>query len=275
MTSTSVRLALILPFLLLASSASAQFTEVFFDNFDDQNIDEYFEGDIIGQILTGITGDETRFQEITFPDGGVRITSPVTPNPEFGPARGGIALNQFTFTNFAMSADVIDRGDVFNSAWCLLSRMTEIGPGTSDGYAVCGGNVAEDQSFFAINLIVDEVVTNLANTTEDAFITVDPDADLQVHFRGVGNHLTASLFDMADLNTPLIELSARDATHAEGVAGLLAGAGGPADMPDLMGFGDVTFDNFSLSVPEPNSGVGMFMAGIGCLVMLRRRSSSV
>lgn len=256
---------------IFASTARAQFTEVFTDNFDDGNIDEYVEADIIGQILTGVTGEPTRFQQVSFPDGGVRITSPPTPNPEFGPARGGFEQRIVSVTNFDISVDVIGRGQTSNSAWCVSARTKEIGPGTSDGYIFCGGNIieGEDDTFFAIDIFQDELISVLASTPEEAPLSIAPATKLRVNFRGVGNRLTGTVFDLADLSTPLVELSVVDDTFTEGFTGFAMGAAGPPDMIDITAFGDGTFDNYSLSVPEPSATL-LCVLGLFGLLALRR-----
>lgn len=266
-----MRLASLLTLLCFVTAPTyAQFTEVFSDNFDDGNIDGFVEFDIIGQILTGATGNPTVFHDVSFPDGGVRITSPPTPNPEFGPARTGIEQQSVSVTNFDISVDVVDRGSHLNNGWCISARTREIGPGTTDGYFFCGVDV-EGGIGFAINMVQDELFTlpQVDSTAGDEPVQVASDADLRLHFRGIGNNLEASVYNLSDLDTPLATLSGIDDTYSQGFTGLAVGAGG--DEPgvfDLTSFGDATFDNYSLSVPEPSSSI---LACLGVVLALRFR----
>jgi hypothetical protein len=82
-----------------------------------------------------------------------------------------------------------------------------------------------------------------------------------------GCTLTGQLFDVADLSVPVAEITTTDDSFSEGFSGIFT-AGFTEDV--LGSRGDATFDNYSLSVPEPSS---FLMCGLGfvCLLASRRK----
>lgn len=255
---------------LVSIPVQAQFTEVFSESFDEGNIDRFVEADIIGQILTGVTGTPTSFHDVSYPDGAVRLTSPPTPNPEFGPARTGIEQQSVSVTNFDVSVDVVGRGDHLSNGFCLSARTSELGPGTTNGYLFCGVNV-DGGIGFAINAMEDEefLLPQVARTTEETTAAIATDEGFRMNFRGVGNLLQATVHSLNDPSTPLVVLRGRDDRYASGFTGIAVGAGGQGPgLFDLESFGDATFDNYTVAVPEPR---GLTIGLLSVLLLAGRR----
>ncbi len=257
---------------IFASTAQAQFTEVFTDSFDEQNINQWEEFDIIGQILTVVTETPQTFHEIAYPGGGVRLSSPPTPDVEFGPARTAIEQHAVSVTNFDLSVDVLSRAPHLDNGFCVSARTREAGPGATDGYFFCGVNI-EDGIGFGLNKVIDEEFTDpqLDSTMGDPPVTIAPDEPIRLNFRGIGSSLEAKVFKLTDLNTPIFTLSANDDTLTQGFTGLAVGAGGQEfGTFKFDSFGDATFDNYTLSVPEPTA-FPAFVFALVTLVARRRK----
>ena len=256
--------------MVLTSTTWAQFTEVFRDDFDDGNIDGLVEFDIIGTILTQVTGEPTVFHQISFPDGGMRLTAPPTPDPAFGVSRSGIEQQQVRVTNFEISVDVVGMADHPNNTFGVSARTDAQGPGAIDGYFLFGtkaGPMGSNEFALIIDRLDGEAITVLGATE---VLTLDTTKDYRVTFRGVGEQLTGQIFDFADLTNPIASVTAADGTYASGFTGLTSSGGGPVDSPDFSSFGDVTFDNYVVSIPEPSASSLLLFGILGAMGLGRR-----
>src|SRR6266550_5865553 len=72
----------------------------------------------------------------SFPDGGYRIQAPSSPDVNaLGGARAAALHTDVTYTNFAVSVDLVDWDDSLGQSFGALARIRNSGRGTADGYA--------------------------------------------------------------------------------------------------------------------------------------------
>jgi hypothetical protein len=159
--------------------------------------------------------------------------------------------------DFFVSVDVVDWVDTADQAFGILGRVREPGLGTTDGYAFF--YVPVDRNF-EMDRIDNEDTTSISPIID---LTLDPQRDYRLTFSGEGDILTAEVFDLADLSTPLITMIGFDSTYPDGVTGLVV-----ADASSGGVFSDATFDNFH-SIPE--AGTGALLLVSGWLLGARRR----
>jgi hypothetical protein len=192
----------------------------------------------------------------------VQAASSVPLTGTVGPGRAG-ALGSDPQADFSVSVDLVDWDPALDQAIGLVGRIQQPGLGMSDGYGFlyfpAGGGVA-------FNRFDDEASTVLPSAGSP-LVTLDPAKDYRLVFTGVGPVLTGSIFDLAAPETPLVSITANDATYASGAGGLLVSAA----LSSPGGTGDATFDNLRVAVPEPHAPL-LLLLGAGCLHALRRRS---
>jgi hypothetical protein len=181
----------------------------------------------------------------SFPDGGYRIQAPGSPDPaSFGPGRAGSFANANSYTTFTTSVDLVDWDNNLDQAFGILARTTTVGLGTTNGYAF---TYATDGPSIDISKVTGEQASNLGS----ADVTLDPSRDYRLVFQGSGNSLVGTVYDLADLTTPLATATATDDAYTSGVNGVFVfDNSATKDQP-----ADATFDNLSASnqVPEPTA----------------------
>lgn len=192
----------------------------------------------------------------SFPNGAYRIQAPSSPAPgSFGPARAGSFVNGTTYTTFTASVDLVDWDNNLDQAFGILSRTTTIGLGNTNGYAF---TYATDGPSIDISRVIGEQASNLGS----ADVTLDPSRDYRLVFQGSGSSLIGTVYDLADLTTPLATATATDSTFPSGVNGVFVfDNSATRDQP-----ADATFDNLSATstVPEPGALV-LFLATAGII----------
>jgi hypothetical protein len=205
------------------------------DNFNDGNDQGWTHYDPLAPFGAG--------GSFAVSGGTYRIQAPPPPNPTVvGPGRAGSLRLDTNFADFFISVDVVDWVDTADQAFGIIARIRDAGIGTTDGYGFI--YVPVDRNFEI------DRFDNEDNTAISPFVdlTLDPQRDYRFTFSGKGEEFTGEVFDLADLSTPLITVSAFDSTYADGVTGLLV-----ADASSGGVFSDATFDNFHSTIPEPQS----------------------
>jgi hypothetical protein len=204
----------------------------------------------------------------SFPGGNTyRLQAPTSPSPgTVGPGRVASYLNNSNFSTFSISIDVVDwdnTGTPNDQDFGLLARLNSVGPATTTGYALTYSPTGHTMD---LSRITGEQPTGLGN----APLTLDPSKDYRLVFTGVGNTFTGTVYDLADLATPLQTLTRTDPnnTYTNGFPGLL--------VFDNSGThtGDATFDNFSATdtiAPEPAGAAVCGVLALGGLIRRRRR----
>src|SRR5215204_470972 len=101
------------------------------DDFNDGNDTGWVRYDPLGAVGAG---PQTSW---SFPSGGYRIRASRNPAipASAGPARGG-SYHTNDYTDFYIAADIVNWDESLDQAIGLLARMTELGLGTTDGYAL-------------------------------------------------------------------------------------------------------------------------------------------
>jgi hypothetical protein len=182
----------------------------------------------------------------SFPGGNTyRLQAPISPNPAFGPGRVASYLNNSNFSTFSISIDLVGWDDTLNQAVGALARLNSVGPGTTTGYAL---TYQPTQHAMDISRITSEANSGTLGSVP---LILDPAKDYRMVFTGSGNAFTGTVYDLADLSTPVQTVTGTDAnnTYTNGFPGLLV-----FDNSGGTGTGDATFDNFVVSdtiVPEP------------------------
>jgi hypothetical protein len=196
----------------------------------------------------------------SFPGGGYRIQAGVSPNPGLlGPGRAGSVRTDQSYSDFSVSFDLVDWNNAQDQAFGALARLSQIGLGTTDGYAF---TYATDGSI-DISRILNEAASNVAT----ASVTLNPLNDYRFVFSGTGSSFVGSVFDLANLSTPVATVSGTDATYASGFLGVLVFDNSPTG----TGAPDATFDNYVAVVPEPSSVALLCMGGLVLFRFAARR----
>lgn len=199
----------------------------------------------------------------SFPGGDTyRIQAPSTAplTGTVGPARAG-AYSGVSYDDFTVSVDLVDWDAGLGQGIGLLGRGNNIGLGTSDGYVFFYFPAFQQ---VAINRIDNESATVLPSP-ENPLVALNPALDYRLVFTGQGAALEGRIFALSDLSTPLVTVTATDATYGSGFGGVLVAGtlAAPASATDA------TFDNLRV-VPEPGA-LALLAAGGGLLLALRRR----
>jgi hypothetical protein len=96
-----------------------------------------------------------------------------------------------------------------DQAFGLLSRVREVGLGTTDGYGFLYVPVDHDFEIARFDNEADHRIGPIMA------ISLDPARDYRITFAGTGNVLTGEVFDLGDLTTPLLSLTAIDAALSQ------------------------------------------------------------
>jgi len=244
-----------LRFLLLSSllAASPAGAVTFSDNFN-----------------SGTDAGWTRYQPLspfgaggtyTFPGGNTyRIAAAASPNPGvLGPARAGSFRTTNTYTDFDMSVDIVDYdSSQSNMVIGLIGRAASPGLQTTDGYALIVG-----AGQLSIQVIDNEAPTAVVVGVP---LTYNPATQYRAFFHAVGTTLSAEIYDINNLATPLASISGTDTTYSSGINGVFVFA----NTTNAGATARATFDNYFTAdaIPEP---AAAGLAGLGLLLTLRRR----
>lgn len=240
--------------LLVLATSHASYAVTISDDFNDGNDTGWTRYQPLQPFDAGGT--------YSFPGGNsYSIAAPVSPNPGgVGPARAGSFRNDGTYTDFNMRVDILDwdtaQPDMIIG---LLGRTTNIGLGTTNGYAV----LLDVGGTFGIQVIAGEQGTTVVGTSP---VALSPIVDYRIVFNGSGQSFSAELYDLTNLGAPLVTVSGTDGTYASGVNGIFVydGSGGGSATARA------TFDNYLTATPIPEPSALAF-AGLTITGLLRRR----
>ncbi|HUF62296.1 MAG TPA: LamG-like jellyroll fold domain-containing protein [Verrucomicrobiales bacterium] len=224
-----------------------------FDDFDDGNDEGWTRLDPLNSA--GVAAPV----EFSFPSGAYRMVAPVPAVDAAGPARGFTYLPGQEYTGFYCAVDILDWDDSINQAFGILGRARNIGLGQTTGYVF---NYDPNQTGsrpggqFQMNRVTGEAEDG---TIAAADIKLISGRSYRFVCTGEGNTLSAHVFDLEDLTSPLVSITTngdddeRVVSYPEGVFGLFNFYRG--DATDPIGIPDVTFDNFEAHAENPFPGL--------------------
>ena len=227
--------------LMLASLPATVLAET--DNFND--------GDDVGWTRYNPLGSFGVPAVFSFPAGGYRIqTTAPSPNPQaLGPARAG-SYRTTSYTDFYISVDIVNWNDSLPQASGILARIGTPGLGTTTGYAFTWARgTSATAGDMDISRITAEAATGASGqqSANDKHHFV-PGRTYRLVFIGKGSLLEGRLYELPDLTTPKVIVTANDATHPSGVSGMVVYDNSAA----ANNLTDTTFDNFvNLDVEPP------------------------
>jgi hypothetical protein len=206
------------------------------DNFNDGNDTGWTRSDPISGAVGSARGTWS------FPNGGYRIQTAPSPSPtQLGPARVASIRNDVTYTNFYVAVDVVAWDDTLHQAFGLLSRLSNLGLGTTRGYAFTYQAISHDVQ---ISRVDNEAATAISPVVA---VTLDPTRKYRVVFIGSGASFEGRIYGLPDIKTPIVSVTGSDATYASGVNGLLVYDNSSAKNAPA----DATFDNYLATDKEP------------------------
>lgn len=214
----------------LASSASSQLAAQS-DNFDDRNDVGWSRYNPLSPFAAGAA--------YSYPDGGYAIIAPASPAPDaLGPQRAGSLLSGKTLPRVRVQVDIGRWNDQINQAFGLLTRVQNVGLGTTEGYSF---NYNTRSGFHQLTVIQNEAPLRQVN--ESPF-RLSPAARYTMVFTAAEGILLGQVFSSTNAATPIHSVVGRDETHQTGLAGVFA-----FSLDPLTGV-NAWFDNYSYSVPE-------------------------
>ena len=225
-----------------------------FDNFQDGNDtvnptwDHY---DPIG----GLTAPPASF---TVSNGVYRIQAPAPLDCSAGPSRAGSFLHGVGYSDFYVSADLIDFDDTVRQAFGIAARIVTPGLGSTGGYLFSwepgsGTLPGTDNGDLDISRLVNEAPIGQIETAPSG-LHLTRGKSYRFVFMGSGTNFEGQVYEFPDLSNPLIRLPANDPDdlYPYGQVGLIA-----ASQSDCSVAGDATFDNFLVTRAEPRLSFGI------------------
>ncbi len=203
------------PLSLVIAPATGICVDVFTDNFDDGNDDEWTH---FGLESIGLPAPSYEFPDDNWGGKAYRIATPAPPVPDAGPGRSFSYLEEHVLSDFLIEADVLNWDNDIDQAFGFLIRAENIGLGQTTGYVVNYDPQQESggRGQFQINRVVGEASDE---TIASANITLQPGEDYRMVAAGIGSDLYAAIFSLKDLSEPIVVISAVDEAFNSGVFG--------------------------------------------------------
>lgn len=222
------------------------------DDFNDGNDTGWTRLDVLAPFNGG------QGAEFNFPNGGYQIVAYLSPDSgNLGPGRAFSLRSGVTYTDFYVAVDVVAFDQQLDQAFGIIARATNPGLGTTDGY-VLNYNPRQSQSSgqLQINLAFGEQPTTIGT----ADVLLDSNKDYRFVFTGVGTQLTGQVYELPNLTSPIISVSATDPNFASGVCGLFV-----YDRSDVSN-ANATFDNYvAAATPPPTLPDAPTLTSVGVL----------
>lgn len=185
--------------------------------------------------------------------GGVyHLIAPAPPVGDAGPARAGSFLTGREYTDFYVSADLIDFDDTVRQAFGIAARIRNPGLGTTDGYLFSwepgGGTLpGTNNGDLDISRLIGETPVGQIET-EPSGLHLERGKSYRFVFMGSGTNFEGRVYEYPDLSNPIKTLPANDPDnlYPSGMVGLIVASQG-----DIAVSGNATFDNFLVTTAEP------------------------
>jgi hypothetical protein len=181
----------------------------------------------------------------SFPNGGYRIETRIPSGMPDNPGRAGSIRTNVVLTDFYIAVDVVNWKDDVQQVFGLLARIGNIGLGQTTGYAFTydrGSGVTPTSGDFDISRIDGEVPTTIDRGPSGYHL--NPAKDYRFVFIGKGPNLEGRVYELPNIETPVLTITATDSTYPSGYGGLVV-----YDNTGGKGVTDATFDNY-LALPE-------------------------
>jgi hypothetical protein len=160
-----------------------------------------------------------------------------TPLAAAGPGRVAGLRQDITYTNFFITADLVNWNAANIQAMGIIARVNEPGPGTTDGYTF--GIVTGPTPYVQIARIGNESTHGISGGGPAA-IDLNPELDYRMEFSAKAEVFRGRVFLLSDLNNPIVTVEGTDPSYASGTCGLVA-----FSLNSQVAEGvDVTFDNY-------------------------------
>ena len=183
----------------------------------------------------------------SFPGGGYRIQTTAPTGDPNNPGRAGSFRTDVTYTDFYVSADLVNWNNDTRQAFGVLARIATPGLGQTTGYAFTyerGSGVTPTSGDLDIVRLDGEVPT--AIETGPSGYHLDPAKDYRFVFTGRGAEFEGRLYELPDTTTPVVTIAAYDTQYPSGYGGLVI-----FDNSGGNGVTDATFDNYRAFPEEP------------------------
>ncbi len=253
----------------LQSPAWAQNTAS--DNFDTGTLDTTSSGWQVRNICQLLGG----YVDNSFPDAGtggkaLRLqrgsfdTTPLQQPQQYGTGRAWLFRTN-DYDDFYVAMDIVDWNDITNQAIVLLARGTgfddTLFPGAPPGLGTVNGYVANFDNLqdgdlsgdrFGGEFQINRVVSEGPSTIAAAEVTLIRGHGYRMTFKGVGSSLTAQLYDLEDLMTPIATIVRDDANYPSGKCGIVTFHRDDTTHPNRT---DMTVDNYYSGPVDPNADI--------------------
>jgi hypothetical protein len=185
----------------------------------------------------------------SFPNGGYRIQSAVTPNSQFGPARAGSFRAVESYSAFYIAVDIVAWDNTLDEIFGLIARVGTPGLGTTRGYSFTyatrtGRNANGELQILRISgeqgVDPDLAAMNFSFQANQAYRLV---------FTGAANEFRGEVYSVTNLSTPIAVLTGIDPNppFADGNVGVFTYDNSPGGLRTA----DTTFDNFEFKELQP------------------------
>jgi hypothetical protein len=206
-----------------------------------QIIDDFEDGDDAGWTRYDPIGSAAGGAQNTwtFPNHSYRLQAAATPNPALGPGRVASLRPDQSSTSFQVAVDLVAWNDIFTQAMGLIARV-QPNPGLATTDAYVFGYVSGALGRYAQIVRVRHEATSGIPGSTPMPITLDPTKRYRFFFQGHGDQLEGRIYELPNVQEPILTLKAVDGTYTEGTAGLIAFSLNRT-VPEAV---DATFDNY-------------------------------
>ena len=149
----------------------------------------------------------------------------------FGRARAGSLREDISHQNFRVAVDIVEADAALRQDFGILARVSTPGLGTLNGYSATFDTTADR---LYLSRVDDEDGTTLNNDV----LVIEDGKSYRLVFHGYEERFLVEVFEVENLNSPIVSIAGTDDAHEEGSTGIF----GFAALAE--GTVDVTFDNF-------------------------------
>ena len=183
----------------------------------------------------------------SFPNGGYRIQTTYLTGMAENPGRAGTVLTN-VYSDFYASVDVVDWDETVPQSFGLLARVGTVGLQTTTGYAFTwdrGNPTNATAGDVDISTITGEAPDGVSVTGSDS-IHFEKGKKYRMVFIGRGAELEGRIYELPNVETPVIAIIGTDSTYPSGQNGMVV-----FDNSGGQNKTDATFDNFYATDIEP------------------------